>query len=412
MSSTFRHSASLVLNLVLAMTAAFLVWHRPEPAPGVAPASEAPPLETPVLIQPQPQLPRYMETASAADKRRWLVDQLRALGVPNNIRARIVLEALDKEWNRHSAEVLWKTHGDDDALSAVQLEMDMSMDGQMRAAMGAADFKQWDQQNMLRDAMRTKVELSDPEAEAIYDLKKKRQQRELELRQALQKGEIDQTDVRDASAKADAELTGQIKSLLGDERYAKSQRLDETVATADLRQDFAKASPSDSQFQELLKTQQQWNEQRSALDKQAANDPAQSAAYADKIKALDAARDQEYKRVIGSDAFDALQKEQDGGYAKMKKYGTLWGLDANKMDAVYGTMQYYQKNVQDYQDRARALEAQGQSVDWEGVNKNLQQFKEQTQQSLQNSLGPDSFNKLQQNGVLYQFTQNQPAPGP
>ncbi len=412
MSSEFRHRASLVLNVVLAMTAVVLILHRSEPAPVVASPIEAPPPATPVFIQPQPQLPRYTETASSTDKRRWLADQLRAMGVPNNLVARIILESLDKEWNRYSAEVLWKTHGDDDALDAVQLEIDMNLDAQMRAALGEAGFKQWDQENELRDTIRTKVELTDTEADAIYDLKKKRQQRELELRQALQKGEIDQSDMREVFAKADAELTGQIKSLLGDERYAKSQGLDAAATAANLREDFAKANPNDSQFQELLKTQQQWNEQRSALDKQVENDPSQSAAYADKIKALDAARDQEYQRVLGGDVFDALQKEQDGGYTKMKKYGNTWGLDDNKIDAVYGTMQYYQKTIQDYQARARALEAQGQIVDWEGVNKNLQQFKEQTQQSLQNYLGQDRFNKLQQNGVFYQFTQYQLSQGP
>jgi len=43
-------------------------------------------------------------------------------------------------------------------------------------------------------------------------------------------------------------------------------------------------------------------------------------------------------------------------------------------------------------------------VDWDAVNKNLQQFKEQTQQALQNSLGQDCFNKMQRNGV-FQFNQ-------
>ena len=402
MRSKFRHRASLVLNVVLAVTAVALARHRSEPAP-VAPVIEVSPVETPAFTPPPP-LPRYLETASSTDQRRWLVDQLRAMGVPNDLLARIVLQALDKEWNRHGAEVLWKCHGDGDTMDALQLEVDMSKDSEMRAALGEAGFKEWDQQNVLRDAMRTKVELTDAEADALYDLKKKQQQRELELRQAMQKGELDQSDVKDALAKASAEFTEQMKSLLGDERYAKSQGPDEAAAAASLQQDLAKANPSDSQFQELLKTQKQMNDARSQLDKQFQADPS-SADYAGRIKALDDARDQEYQRVLGASAFDTLQKEQDGGYTKMKKYETLWGLDDTKVDSVYGAMQYYQKSVQDYQAQARTLEAQGQSVDWDAVNNNLQQFKEQTLQSLQNYLGQDRFNKLQQNAVFYQFTQ-------
>jgi hypothetical protein len=72
---------------------------------------------------------------------------------------------------------------------------------------------------------------------------------------------------------------------------------------------------------------------------------------------------------------------------------------------VYGTIKYYEKSVQDYQAQARALESQGQSVDWDAAKKNLQQFAQQTQQSLQTYLGPDSFDKMQRNGV-FQFNQS------
>jgi hypothetical protein len=123
-------------------------------------------------------------------------------------------------------------------------------------------------------------------------------------------------------------------------------------------------------------------------------------AYTDQIKALDAARDQEYRRVLGDTAFETLQKEQDPSYSRMKKYRTAWGLDDNSIDAVYGTMKYYEKNVEEYQARARALDAQDHSVDWDAVNRNLQQFSEQTQQALQNYLGQNRFNRLQQNGIF------------
>jgi hypothetical protein len=39
-------------------------------------------------------------------------------------------------------------------------------------------------------------------------------------------------------------------------------------------------------------------------------------------------------------------------------------------------------------------------VEWDTVNQTLQQLASQTQQSLQNYLGPDSFNKLERNRVL------------
>jgi hypothetical protein len=253
----------------------------------------------------------------------------------------------------------------------------------------------------LREANLGKTQLTASEADSLYGMKKKLQQRRWDLEQARLKGEMDDAEINDAYDQAYSAFNQQMKALLGDERYAKSQGVDDGAAAANLRHDLAKLNPSDSQFQELLKAQQQWNERRSQLDQQFQDDPS-SAAYAEQIKALDAARDQDYQRVLGTNVFDTFQKEQDGGYSKMKRYESIWGLDDHKIDYVYGTMKYYEKSVQDYQVRARALEAQGQSVDWDAVNKNLKQFAEQTQQSLQNYLGQDRFDKMQRNGV-FQF---------
>jgi len=402
MSSEFRHRASLVLNVVLAVTAVVLALHKSEPAAPAAPVKMA--NGTPVFTR-QPKTPQYPGVASTSDQRRWLVDQLRAMGVPNDTLARIVLESLDKEWNRYSAKVSLECHGDGDTLDALQLKIDMGMDDQVRAALGEAGFREWDQKKMLQEAMRTRVALTDSEADAIYDLKKKQQQRFLDLRQAMQKGEMDKSDVQNALATASSEFTGQMKAILGDERYAESQGLDPGVVATNLQQDLAKATPSDSQFQDLLKAQQQLNDARSKLDQQIQDDPSQSAAYDEQIKALDDARDQKYRQVLGTNVFDTLQMEQDGGYSKMVQYKNLWGLDDSEIYYVYATMQYYEKSGQDYQAQASALQAQGQSVDWDAVNKNLQQLKQQTQQTLQNYLGQDRFNQLQQNGVFYQFNQ-------
>jgi hypothetical protein len=396
MSRQFLRRASIVLNVVLVVAAVVLTLHKSELMPT---APVATPIETPVAKPVVTrQAPRFPENASASDQRRWLIDQLRAMGVPNKTLARVVEADLDKFWTQRATEVTLKYHGDPDAIAALQLEADKSKDANMRAALGEDGFKQWDHENMMREVSQGKIQLSASETDQAYDVWKKLQQRHLDLEQAKMDGTMDPADFNEATDKAASEFNQQMKTVLGDERYAKSQQTDDDN-TATLRQDLAKANPDDSQFQALLKTQQQWNEQRSALDKQFQNDSS-SAAYADQIKALDAARDQEYRRVLGDDAFNGLQKDQDPGYTQMKKYESLWNLDDKSIDSVYGTIKFYQKSVEDYQTQIHALEAGGQSVDWTGANKNLQTFTEQTQQALRNFLGPDRFNRMAQNGVF------------
>jgi len=400
MSSEFRYRASLFLNAVLAV---MIVLALSVASPAIKKVSD----KVPVSVS-HPKLSRYADATSASDKRRWVVDQLRAMGVPNEVLARMVELNLDESCDERASEVWDQCNVDHDTMDALQLEFDVNRDAEMRAALGEEGFKQWDHGNMMREANGGKVPLTPSETDAVYNLWKKLQQRQLELKLAKSNGEMDDKQAEEAWEKADAEYKQQMKALLGEERYTKAEQMDEGTAEASLKRDFAKANPSDTQFQGLLKAQQQWKEQRAELDKKFQDDTS-SPAYADQVKALDEAREQEYRSVLGNDVFDTLQKQQDQTYTQMKKYESIWGLDDSKVDAVYATMKYYQKSAQDYQAQARAAEAQGQNVDWDEVNKNLQQFSQQTQETLQKYLGQDSFTKLQQNGI-FQFNQS-PLPG-
>lgn len=53
-----------------------------------------------------------------------------------------------------------------------------------------------------------------------------------------------------------------------------------------------------------------------------------------------------------------------------------------------------------YQRQARALEAQGQAVDWDAVNNNVQQFAQQTEQTLRKYPGDERFNKIKSNDIF------------
>lgn len=381
-----------------------LALHRSAPVPEPA-VRKAEVVRTP--LRQEPRSDEYPRTASASAQRRWLVDQLRAMGVPNRVLARVVLADLDWAWNKRGGELSLQSHGDPDTLAAFKLENAMGLDAQMRAALGEEGFKQWDRENMLREANHGKLPLTTAEIEGSYSLWKALQRRELELKKARVKGEMDEMELSAAYEKTISEFEQRMKLLLGEERYAKARQIDDG---AHLRQGLANAHLNDSQFQELLETQKQWNALRFKIDQQFRNDPS-SSAYSEQLSVLDEARDLEYRRVLGTEIFDTFQKEQHPSFSLMTKHASLWGLDNDKIESVYGSIRYYEKTVQDYQAQVRATEAQGQSVDWDGVNKNLNQFADETRQSLQNYLGQDSFDKMQRNGV-FRFDQNQSHEAP
>jgi hypothetical protein len=410
MNGQFRHQASLVLNVVLVVTVALLAMRKLAHASAPSAIKRGPAItandsspqkfatETP-LFNPQPKLPQYADIASESDRRRSIIDRLRDMGVPNDALALVARVDSDVQWeSRFEA-----CRGDRDKLTAVQLDMDLSKDAEMRAALGEAGFKQWDQKTMLWEAMSTAVEVTPAESSAIYAAKKKLQQRELELEQAQVKGTMDGAEIDAAQNKAYSEYNQQLKEVLGEDRYAKSQQLDDAFAAGNLKYTLTKAgvNPDDSQFQELFKAEQEWSKSQLKLD-------AAAPDYLAQLKALDDARNQEYQKVLGADTFNTLQKKDDPGYSQMKQYETLWGLDDNKVDYVYNTMKTYEKSVRDYQAQMNWLQAQGQKVDWNAANQHLQQLTDQTGQAIQTYLGQYSFNKLQRNH-LFQFNPTQPT---
>jgi hypothetical protein len=402
MSSDFRHRASLLSNIVLVGIVAALGFYRLTRAsvptvavngPGII-TSEVHPRtvvkETPAaILQSQPQSSLHAEFKAPSDRRRWLIDELRAMGVPNDVLGRVARIDFEVQWDsRFDA-----CHADMDKMAAVQLAMNLNKDAEMRAALGDKDFKQWDQNYMLWEAMSTKVDVTAAEADALYDLKKKLQQRQLEVEQARLKGTMDDAEINDAINSAYSEFNQKMRALLGDERFAKSQQIDDAFTADSLHYQLASVNPTDAQFQELSKVEKVWSQSQRELDPSAPD-------YLEKLKAVSDARDQAYQQVLGAEAFNNLQKQQDSTYLAMKKYENLWGLDDSKIDYVYTTMKQYQKTLENYQTQLSVLQAQGQSADWVTVNNKLQQSAVQTQQSLQNYLGTDSFNKLQRNRLL------------
>ena len=403
MRRELRRPASLLLNCALIAVVATLALDRFDRSSKSRATATSPRTAAPASTVSS----RNESLARSTGRPRSLrdmIEQLRAMGVPNDMLARLALADFEISWDPRLAAC----KGDMAKTAAVQLAMDMAKDDAMRAALGEEGFHQWDQGYMLWEAMSTPVEVSPAEADTIYALKKKLQRSNHELELARLKGTMDEAAINAGYDQAYADYFQQLNAVLGDERYAKSQQLDDAFTSDILRHQLAQANPSDAQFQELFKTEKDWNKARQELEHQFGGD-ASSPEYQNQMSALQEARDLEYARVLGQDALDTLRKSQDPAYAQMKKFETLWGLDGGKIDYVYDTMKAYDENVSRYRGEVIARQAGGQPVDWNTVNQDLRRFADQTQSSLQERIGRSSFEKLQGNQVL-KFVQVQRRP--
>jgi hypothetical protein len=386
---------SLVLNAVLAGVLVFFVERQP--APNFLPS----PLPQPVATAIAASAPKRAKLTSSHNKngsgwQNWL-QQLRDAGVPNDVLAGLVASDFENRWEKQRREMERRyKRGElgDDWLARFELQHGEEQEKEMRAALGDEGFRQWDKENTLRDYDLDALNLSSSETDALYQLRKDLISKQHDLDVARQNGELDSADYSEQQDALQKENDQQFKALLGDDRYAAMLNPD---SEGEMRRSLQGLNVSDTQFEAMLDTQRKWNEQQMALEQDTQTD---GKSKEEQMQALDAARDAEYQRVLGTDAFSELQKNQDSSYQMLKQNANVWQLSDSDIDSVYKALQYSQKSISDYQQQAEALQAQGQNVDWDKVQENIQQFSDQTEQSLKTSLGEDRFNKLKKNGLF------------
>jgi hypothetical protein len=326
---------------------------------------------------------------------------LRDAGVSEKVIADVVAANFEDRWHRLAEENQRKfDRGEIDhaALMAFDLEHDGEQEKELRAALGDEGYRHWDQTKVLADFGRTGVQLSAGESDKLYEMRKDLDRKRLELDKARQQGKLTDEEAASQSAAMYAQYNQQLLKVLGDDRYAQTQSGGDT-GIAGLKRNLHDIKADDSEVAGLETAQQTWNSQRSELDLKLQKGDITAEDYEKQMKALEAQRDQQYQQVLGADGFAALQRNQNEQYQTLKRIGPDIGFTDDDINNLYASIETYQNGVRDYRDRAQQLQDQGQTVDWPGVEKVLQDFSQQTENALRDKLG-DKFDKLKRSNVM------------
>jgi len=386
---------SLALNALLV---AALALHNSRPVPvtpqtPTASVADAAPPAAPKIFAPV--LPNKNALPEG-----W-VATLRNAGVPDKLVSSIAAADYENRWQKQ-LEAMKKKFAEglitEDEFSKFIKSHDADEETALRASLGEAGFHQWDREKTLRGFDLDSLKLSDADADALYQLQKGFNQQRHDMTMAKLNGDMDEATLESQTEAKQDEYEKQLKTLLGDARYASLQPGDSAVG--DLRRNLAKVNASDEQVDAMMKGQQQWKDSRAKVeaDLQAGKITAQE--YEEQTKTLDAARDQLYQQTLGAGVYADLQKNEDSRFQAMQRYAPAWNLNDDDINRLYSAVQFAQNNVRDYQQRAKAAEARGEPVDWDAVQKILQDFSQQTDQTLQKYLGQERFSKLKQAGAL------------
>jgi len=314
----------------------------------------------PRIISEPEQIPEAARLSRGPNQPAWqrALPQLRDAGVPPDVLAALVVSDFELRWQKELRDFEKRYQAgavSDDDRARFEARRDEEQEEALRAALGDEGFRQWDRAYSLRDLDLVELQLSSTETDALYRLRKDRALKDRLLTEAWRDGTIDQADHDEQQSAAQQEYDRQFKLLVGEERYAALQEVEEGMAGA-LRQKARGLNPVDSQLEAMAEAERKWNQQRAELEGQ--------------LRALDAARDQEYQQVLGTNDFDQLQKNQDRRYRLLKRHANSWSLSDSDIDYVYSLL---------HQD--------GSSTD-------------EIEQSLRSYLGSERFGRLRKNDLF------------
>jgi hypothetical protein len=358
---------------------------------------------------PESRLSSYGSVTNESDWREW-INGLRNAGVPTRALARVAREGFEDRWqvrqkDAHARYMANELNSDD--LAAVAMEHDWEQEKAIRAALGDEDFRKWDSENVLESLNAGSLQLTDHEANTLYELTKKHRRRLDELNWSKVKGQIDQETLDREVATVQAEHDGQLKALLGGQRFAAMRGMDTDTVAGELKRGLRAVDPSiDVPFETLLETQARWNTSRHEVSAQLQHLKSEALNMEQALKRMEHLREQEFQRVLGTNVFDSPEKAQNASYQEMKRQAEAWGLDDSTVDYVYQMNRYYEKVVEDYERHANALQGQGQAVDWQQVHDKIREFAQQMDYTVRGRLGNEPFEKLKQNRVLSFAGQN------
>jgi len=395
MNSKILLGISATLNLVaLGFLIIFCKSHNPSPGSATPSAAAKPALVA--LSAPSEQSPEISKPPATS----W-VQALRDAQISEKVIAEVAAANFEDRWHVLALENQKRFDRgeiDQETLSGFDLQHDEEREKQMRAALGDEGFRRWDQARELADIDRSGVQLSADESGRLYDLRKNLTRKQLELDQARLQGKLTDEDAASQSSALYTQYNQDLLKCLGDERYAQMQNGGDTGAS-ELKKSLDGINADESQVSGLTTAQQQWNSQRNQLDIQLQKGAVTAEDYQKQLAALDAQRDQEYQKVLGTNGFAEFQRNQSEQYQALKRIGPGVGFTSDDVNNLYAMLQDYQTEVSDYRDRAQQLQAQGQTVDWSAVDKVLANYQQQTESALRDELG-DKFDKLKRSNVM------------
>lgn len=322
--------------------------------------------------------------------------RLRQAGVPGAIIAKIVVEKVAQKWTPLEAQFERQYLNDEiDARRLAELhdERASEEERELRAALGDG-YREWHREHLVQNMNLGGLAPAEGQKEPLYALETDWRKRLHELEVAKRNGQLDQDAFDAAFARGEGEYKDKLAAIIGRERvYGEPTENDPRTY---LRQEFSRLQLTDAQIAELASVQKTWSDLRGAMAKSLEQSKTMDVAYEGDLQAMDRARDEEYRRILGTEVFDGWQKARDDRYRALRRHAPALGLEPAQVEHVYATLRAYDVAAVTFEHQAQVRSHVGQPVDWAVVDDSLATHANQTEAALRAYLGNERFERMQE----------------
>lgn len=275
-------------------------------------------------------------------------------------------------------------------------QMERDAEEAARQTLGDEAYARWEKRRLFREFHVDESEFTETERDGLYQIQKQMRQSRRELGRAYRMGAIDNADYQSRTVELQKEYDGQLAGLLGQERGAKLKQYSEW-SYGPLRWSLRELKIADPQIDAVYKATRKANEEQQELARLSQSGLATDGRT---WQTIQAAKDQEIERILGSQSYAEYKKVTDEGYKQLKRFAPAWQLSTDDIEFVYTTVAEQRRALQDYQKQARDMQAAGEKVDWKAVGQASEDYRRETEAQLRQRLGDERLAKLKRAGVL------------
>jgi hypothetical protein len=270
---------------------------------------------------------------------------------------------------------------------------------ELTALLGESGYRAWDKAQTLRMLNTGGVPLSADETEAIYRLQKDFEENHRELQMAMEDGIADMADAAAMQTQAMEARDRALEALLGRERLDTLRGLSDPVA--DVYRHYGDLAPTAAQTRAVLELEGEYRAREEALAARLKRAPADDAAVAAEVAAMQQARDEALRRTFGAEAYEAARRQNDPTYQKLVQFAGAWELRGEEIGPVFETLRAFHDQAERTRLVAGLRDTAGQPLNWREVNAAIEQSRQQTEARLRALLGDARAGRLKQNDLLH-----------